>query len=316
MIDLKQEIKCCDVLIVGGGMAGLMAAIAAADNGADVMIAEKAHTLRSGDGVGGNDHFLCYIPEFHGSEDAFLKELKASQSGKFSDESIQRIFIQRSFEVAKDWEKWGIQMRPHGDYVFLGHAFPDRMRIHLKYNGKNQKAVLTSEALKRGVKIENKTPITEFLTDASGRIIGAMGIDISQEKPTVKLFRAKSVITATGSVNRLYPGTTPACMFNVPGCPANTGLGMTASYRAGASIVNIEMAGASAGPKYFSRAGKGTWIGVLCYPDGKSVGPFVKQPTKELGDITSDVWPTVFTEKANDGSGPIYIDCSGISQED
>lgn len=316
MIDLKQEIKCCDVLIVGGGMAGLMAAIAAADNGADVMIAEKAHTLRSGDGVGGNDHFLCYIPEFHGSEDAFLKELKASQSGKFSDESIQRIFIQRSFEVAKDWEKWGIQMRPHGDYVFLGHAFPDRMRIHLKYNGKNQKAVLTSEALKRGVKIENKTPITEFLTDASGKIIGAMGIDISQEKPAVKLFRAKSVITATGSVNRLYPGMTPACMFNVPGCPANTGLGMTASYRAGASIVNIEMAGASAGPKYFSRAGKGTWIGVLRYPDGKSVGPFVKQPTKELGDITSDVWPTVFTEKANDGSGPIYIDCSGISQED
>ena len=50
--------------------------------------------------------------------------------------------------------------------------------------------------------------------------------------------------------------------------------------------------------------------------DGKSVGPFVTQPTKELGDITSDVWPTVFTEKAKDGSGPVYIDCSGISQED
>ena len=316
MIELRPEIKSCDVLVVGGGMAGLMAAIAAADGGASVIVAEKAHSLRSGDGVGGNDHFLCYIPEVHGTEEDFLKEFKASQSGKWSDEKIQRVFVRRSFEVVKDWEKWGIQMRPHGDWVFLGHAFPDRMRIHLKYDGKNQKAVLTREAKKRGVIIENKTPITEFLTDESGKIVGALGVDISKETPAVKLFRSKSIISATGSVNRLYPGVTPACMFNVPGCPANTGLGMTAAYRAGASIVNIEMAGASAGPKYFARAGKGTWIGVLRTSDGKSVGPFVAQPTKELGDITSDVWPTVFTEKKQDGSGPVYIDCSGISQED
>lgn len=146
-------------------------------------------------------------------------------------------------------------MRPHDDYVFLGHAFPGRMRIHL-----------------------------------------------SNVQPAVKLFSAKSILSATGSVNRLYPSVTPVRMFNLPGCPANTGLGMTAAYRTGASIVNIEMAGASAGPKYFSRAGKGTWIGVLRNPDGSSVGPFVKQPTKELGDITSDIWPTVFNEKLHDGS--------------
>ena len=316
MLTLEQDIRACDVLIVGGGMAGLMAAIAAADGGADVIVAEKAHTLRSGDGVGGNDHFLCYIPEVHGTPEAFLKEFKASQSGKFSDTSIQKVFVRRSFEIAQDWLKWGIDMKPHGDWTFLGHAFPGRMRIHLKYDGKQQKAILTREARKRGVRFENKTPITEFLTDDSGRIIGAIGISVAQEIPTVKLFRAKAVISATGSVNRLYPGMTPASMCNVPGCPANTGLGMTAAYRAGASIVNIELAGASAGPKYFSRAGKGTWIGVLRTDDGKSVGPFVTQPTKELGDITSDVWPTVFTEKAKDGSGPVYIDCSGISQED
>ena len=316
MISIQPEIRDCDVLIVGGGMAGLMAAIAAADRGAHVIVAEKANSLRSGDGVGGNDHFLCYIPEIHGSEEQYMKEFKASQSGKWSDDKIQRIFVRRSYEIVQDWERWGINMKPNGEYVFLGHAFPGRMRIHLKYDGKNQKAVLTREATARGAVIENRTPITEFLTDSSGKIIGAIGIDVSKKEPSVKLFRAKSIVTATGSVNRLYPGVTPACMFNVPGCPANTGLGMAAAYRAGASIVNIEVAGASAGPKYFSRAGKGTWIGVLRYPDGKSVGPFVTQPTKELGDITSDVWPTVFKEKAQDGSGPVYIDCSGISQED
>lgn len=316
MLNIESEIRTCDVLIAGGGMAGLMAAIAAADAGADVIVAEKANTLRSGDGVGGNDHFICYIPEIHGSKEEYLKEFKASQSGKFSDTSIQKVFIDRSFEIVQDWQKWGIDMHPMGDWTFLGHAFPDRMRIHLKYDGKNQKKVLTNEAKKRGVRFENKTPITEFLADDDGKIIGAIGISIEDEMPSVKLFRSKCVISATGSVNRLYPGVTPAVMCNVPGCPANTGLGMTAAYRVGASIVNIEMSGASAGPKYFSRAGKGTWIGVLRTDDGNSVGPFVTQPTKELGDITSDVWPTVFTEKAKDGTGPVYIDCSGISQED
>ncbi len=316
MIEIKNEVLSCDVLVCGGGMSGLMAAIAAADGGASVIVCEKANTLRSGDGVGGNDHFLCYIPEVHGDIEDYMKEFKASQSGKWSDTKIQRVFVERSFEIVKQWEAWGINMRPHGDWTFLGHAFPGRMRIHLKYDGKNQKKILTEEAKKRGVRIENHTPVTEFLTNSEGRIIGAMGVDVSTDTPKIKLYRAKSVISATGSVNRLYPGPTAACMFNVPGCPANTGLGMAAAYRAGATIVNIEVPGASAGPMYFSRAGKGTWIGVLRDAKGKSVGPFVKQPTKELGDITSDVWPTVFMDKKRDGTGPVYIDCTGISQED
>lgn len=42
MIEVQKEIKQCDILIVGGGIAGLMAAIAAADKGAKVIVAEKA----------------------------------------------------------------------------------------------------------------------------------------------------------------------------------------------------------------------------------------------------------------------------------
>jgi succinate dehydrogenase/fumarate reductase flavoprotein subunit len=58
----------CDVLVMGGGIAGLMAAIAAADDSANVVIAEKAHTKRSGCGATGSDHFKCYIPEVHGTD--------------------------------------------------------------------------------------------------------------------------------------------------------------------------------------------------------------------------------------------------------
>ncbi|MDT5364313.1 MAG: hypothetical protein QOC69_6075, partial [Mycobacterium sp.] len=33
----------CDVLVIGGGTAGTMAALTAADNGAQVLLLEKAH---------------------------------------------------------------------------------------------------------------------------------------------------------------------------------------------------------------------------------------------------------------------------------
>ncbi len=57
-----------DVLCIGGGIAGLMAAIRAAECGSKVVIAEKSNILYSGSGGTGNDHFQCYIPEIHGPD--------------------------------------------------------------------------------------------------------------------------------------------------------------------------------------------------------------------------------------------------------
>lgn len=65
---MREEIVEADVLVVGGGIAGLMVAIRAGELGARVVLAEKANTLRSGAGATGNDHFMCYIPEYHGPD--------------------------------------------------------------------------------------------------------------------------------------------------------------------------------------------------------------------------------------------------------
>lgn len=316
MIQRDPVIRTCDVLVMGGGIGGLMAAIAAADAGAKVIIAEKADTRRSGSGATGNDHFVCYIPEVHGDFEDFMKELHQTQAGLNADEPVLRAFAARSFEVAQDWHKWGINMRLNDQWTFEGHAYPGHMRTHLKYDGHDQKKILTAEAKKRGVVIENKCPVSELLTDEQGRICGAIAISVADTVPVVKLFQAKAVITATGSANRIYSSCTPGWMFNVAGCPACTGSGVAAPYRVGATLVNMDVPGIPAGPKYFSRAGKGTWIGVLRDFNGKNVGPFVSKPSRQHGDITSDVWPSVFRDKQKDGSGPIYMDCSELSEED
>ena len=68
-------------------------------------------------------------------------------------------------------------------------------------------------------------------------------------------------------------------------------------FRAGARLVNLDIPYVHAGPSMFQRCGKATWIGVLTDYYGKPVGPFVTKPTRELGDVTADIWQTVFREK-------------------
>ena len=68
MIPVKAVLE-ADLAVVGGGIGGLMAAISAAEAGAEkVIVLEKAHVRRSGSGATGNDHFRCWIPEKHGPD--------------------------------------------------------------------------------------------------------------------------------------------------------------------------------------------------------------------------------------------------------
>jgi succinate dehydrogenase/fumarate reductase flavoprotein subunit len=316
MIVINSKPIECDVLVVGGGIGGLMAAISAAEQGAKVAIAEKSNTKRSGSGATGNDHFQCYIPEIHGDDmEPIVQEMNECLTGGYLDQNLTRLFLKESFDRVKDWDRWGINMRPHGSWEFNGHAMPGRPRIFLKYAGANQKSVLTQEALKRGVTIFNKLPITEILTNTEGEVIGAVGISIENPEPELRVFRAKSVILTTGSTNRLYSPKAPGMMFNTGFCPSCAGGGRALAYRVGAKLINLDMPNTHAGPKYFERCGKATWIGVLKDFNGKPVGPFVTKPSKELGDITADIWNSVFMVK-NKAGEPVYMDCSETSEED
>jgi len=307
MIDVDRTVIETDVLIAGGGIGGLMAAISAADQKATVIIAEKANTKRSGSGATGNDHFTCYIPEVHGKDiQPIVKELMNSLLGNYQDVSIATRFLEQSFDRVKDWDDWGINMMPHGVWEFTGHAYPGRPRIFLKYAGSNQKQVLTDEAKKRGVRIENHLPLTEIVTK-DGEVIGAIGVSIKDDRPVMKIFRTKCVILTTGTANRLYPAPSPGWMFNTAFCPSDAGGGRAMALRAGAKLVNMEIPNTHAGPKYLARCGKATWIGVYKDPYGKPVGPFVTKPTRELGDITADVWNSVFPDYHKSGKGPVYM---------
>ena len=288
MIPLKEQLD-ADVAVIGGGIAGLMAAIAAADKGAQVVLLDKANTKRSGAGATGNDHFLCWIPEKHGDISVVYEEFMDSQNATSNDTPLVMRFLETSPKIVNMWNDWGINMKPTGDYHFEGHAYPGRPRIFLKYDGHNQKKVLTEQARKRGVKILNHSPVLEMFRDAEG-VTGVLALDISGDEPAFRIIRAKAVVAATGYVSRLFTtDPTPSQMFNTNMCPSGTGDSIAQAWRIGAYLVNMEKTYRHAGPRFLARCGKATWIGVYRYPDGRPVGPFITKPNVETGDMTSDV---------------------------
>ncbi len=318
MIKVKNEIVQCDFLVVGGGMGGLEAAIAAAGAGANVVIAEKHNTLRSGCGANGNDHFVCYIPERHGDDiELAVREVgNTLDGGPWVDVDMTRVLLRHTKEVVERWESYGINMRPTGKYVFEGHSLPGQQLYHLKFDGKKQKSCLTKAAKDAGAHIMNHLLINEILVK-DGRVAGAIGVDVSEEEPEMVLFQCKAAILCAGLAMRLYPQQNPTYMFNIPGCPADVGSGHAMALRAGAKLVNIDIPNVHAGPKYFMRGGKGTWIGISSTIDGKPVTPYVVgKPSRATGDVTADVWPSVYFDKMMDGSGPVFMNCTDLDNED
>ena len=316
MFTISEHLK-TDFLIIGGGIAGLMAAISAREKGINVIIAEKANTLRSGSGAAGNDHFMCYYPPFHGDDiRSLVQQVVKSQVGPWLDRDLTLLCLERTFEMVQKWESWGIRMRPYGDsYEFMGHSAPGRKGLFLKYDGKNQKKVLTARAKNLGAKLLNHHTAIEL--SASNNVVnGALLLDTSHPEPVFRTVEAKTVLIATGCAVRLYSNKlTPGWMFNINQCPADAG-GMALGYRIGARLINMEHPYQHIGTRYFARSGKGTWIGMYRLADNSPLGPFLEKPHRAHGDVIDNVWRDGFDIRMKEGRGPVYLDCTGLSNDD
>lgn len=316
-VKIRKDIVKTDYLIIGGGVAGLQSAITAAALGADVLIAEKADTRRSGSGCGGNDHYMCYIPECHGDDfQKVISEIsEGMEGGPWQDPAMLKKMMLRTKSIVERWEAYGINMKPTGEYRFEGHTMPERQCYHLKYDGHNQKMCLTKEARKNGARIMNKVFINDILTNDEGRAVGAIGFSLAEDEPEVIVFQAKAVLVATAQAMRMYPNVNPAYIFNTHSCPAAAG-GAAIAYRAGAKLVNIDVPYRHAGVKGFARSGKATWFGVLSDINGDSISPFTDKPDRKRGDAMMDIYPGIFGDRLESAQGPTYMNCTGYTEDD
>lgn len=221
-----------DILIIGAGLAGMRAALSAKELGADVAVVSKVHPVRSHSNAaqGGinaaltdrgddwRDHAYDTIKgsDFLGDQDAIALMCEEAGSEVIAMEHMGAIF-NRDEEGRLGTRAFGGQREARTFFVadFTGQAL-----LHVLYE----------QILKAGALVYEEWFVLSLIV-RDGKCGGAVIMDIRSGK--IEVVRAKAVILAAGGLGRVFEPSTNALIC--------TGDGMSLGYRAGASLMDMEM---------------------------------------------------------------------------
>jgi succinate dehydrogenase/fumarate reductase flavoprotein subunit len=235
-----------DVLIIGAGAAGSMAAIKASDHTQDITVLEKA-VHRSG-GALGIGHYtseinpMCNVPGGPTSMDFVEGYLSSSSGWSGIERPLDKYIIAEEFTpIVRELESWGLEIykREDGSWNNYWHEhIGERMESGCWVKGGTMKRCLMDEVKRRGIKIVERTMAVDLLTN-QGRAVGAVALNTRTGALTA--YHAKSVVMCTGSASRSYvvnPGTK---WFWMRDMGTNSGDGRGMVYRAGAELTMMEL---------------------------------------------------------------------------
>jgi len=223
-----------DILVVGGGLAGL-SAVLSSDPRLSLAVISRVHPLRSHSvaAQGGINAALGNTAQ--GKDDNWEKH--AFDTIKGSDyladqasaelmcrEAIQAIFELEHFGVPFNRSPAGlIAQRPFGGAGFPRTCFAaDRTGLVIAHT-------LFEQALKRQTKVYEEALVTKLIVE-NGRCVGVVIYDLASGQ--ILPIRARAVIFATGGYGRVYLRTTNAYI--------NHGSGIGMAYRAGVALKDME----------------------------------------------------------------------------
>jgi len=236
-IDLSQVDYDVDVLVIGGGGAGTVAALWANEAGipADrILIVTK---LRHGDSnsimaQGG----IQAADKPHDSP--AIHFLDVMGGGHFTnDPKLVRALVEDAPFIIKWHEELGVMYdkEPDGTMITIHGGGTSKKRMHSckDYTGLEIMRVLRDEARNRGIPVLEFTPAIELLTDEFGQVAGAVVWNLETEE--YKIVRAKATVLATGGWGRLH----------IQGFPTTNHYGATAdglvlAYRVGAKLRDLD----------------------------------------------------------------------------
>jgi fumarate reductase flavoprotein subunit len=222
-----------DVLIVGGGAAGLRAAIAIAETTPrlDVAVISKVYPMRSHtvSAEGGAAGVIA-------ADDSLDEHCYDTVSGSdwLGDQYAIEAFVREAPEELLQLEHWGCpwSRRPDGRVAVRAFGGMKKMRTWFAADktGFHMLHTLFQTSLKYGeVTRYDEAFVTRLLVD-DGRVHGVVAIGLASGR--IQAITAKAVILCTGGCGKVFPFTTNA---NI-----NTGDGMALAYRAGAPLKDME----------------------------------------------------------------------------
>ena len=299
-----------DVIVLGGGIAGCMAAINAAKRGQSVILVEKGATKRSGAGGSGCDHWESAATNpCSGVSPEDLVQAMLDDNDGYNNGISHYIECREGWDHLQDIEKMGGKIRDTED-EFKGAAFRDeKTKLMFAYDYKNKftiriwgttfKPAMEKECRRLGVKIVDRVMVTSLLTEGGkngAKCVGATGVHTRTGEFYV--FSSKAAIITMSRPARVwlfsaaYPGL---CEFR-PMCTIGDGHAM--GWRAGAEFNMMEKSVraefSSAGrsfPPYSAGNNHNTWYPAsLIDAEGKEI-PYADRDGNILTNVEQRFQP-------------------------
>ncbi|MFZ3114114.1 MAG: FAD-dependent oxidoreductase [Syntrophales bacterium] len=223
-----------DVLIVGGGLAGLRAAIGLCDR-FKVGIITKVHPLRSHSiaAQGGINAALANHPE--GRDDTWEKHAFDTVKGSdyLADQAAVEVMCREAVNIVYEMEHWGvpfsrfddgsIAQRPFGGAGYPRTCYATDITGHVLLN------TLYEKAISKGITFYNEWHVLELVV-RDGVCHGVTALDLRRGE--IAPLKAKATVFATGGYGRVYLHSTNALI--------NSGSGIGMAYQAGVPVKDME----------------------------------------------------------------------------
>ena len=221
-----------DVLVIGAGLAGMRAALAAYDNGANTGIISKVHPVRSHSNAAQGGINAALVDRGDSWEEHAYDTVKGSDF--LGDQDAIELMCQLAGQELISLEHMGVIFNRDDEGRLGTRAFGGQRRARTffvaDFTGQAMLHVLHEQLTKYGIQSYEEWFVTSLIIE-DGECNGVVALEIRTGR--VYVIRAKTVILCTGGLGRVYEPSTNALIV--------TGDGIALAYRAGAPLMDMEM---------------------------------------------------------------------------
>ena len=222
-----------DVLVMGAGLAGLRAALAAREAGAAVAIITKVHPVRSHSNAAQGGINAALTDRGDKWEEHAFETVKGSDY--LGDQDAVEILAQEAGQDILALEHMGVIFSRNEDGRLGTRRFGGQKRARTffvsDFTGQALLHVLYEQVMKARLPVFEEWFVLSLVKDEHGQCGGVVAFEIRTGR--VALFKAKAVIIAAGGLGRVFEPSTNALIC--------TGDGIAIAYRGGAPLMDMEM---------------------------------------------------------------------------
>ena len=287
-----------DVLIVGGGVAGLQAALAARQAGVQVALLSKTHPLRSHSATSSDGLNAAFASDDSWQQHA--QDTIRAGAGLCEQAAVEEMCRAASDDLIR-LDHIGVPFNRNAEgkldrWALGGHTSP-RTAFSADMTGHAVLNTLHEQCMREDIPSHEEWLVTSLVVE-DGRCRGALALELGTGN--LEAFSASAVVLATGGTGRVYAPSTAS--------QSCCGDGMSLAYRAGLGLRDMEMVqyhplGFCERAAFASEGALGEGA-VLCKTNG--------QPLLQTNDVP--LRDALCRSFASAGEG-VVLDCRSLGKE-